>query len=258
MITCLSLGWGVQSWTLAAMAALGQIEKPNYVVHADTFWERSATYDFAFWRTIWLSQHGIEVIKVSGAGREIGDMSNNVTIPAFTTRLNGESSGMLRRQCTNRWKVRPVRRYLSGELVKLGLKKRSGVVDMWLGITTDEIQRMKDSDVQWINNVYPLVDLNMSRADCESWLKCRKLEIPPKSSCVFCPYQSKSRWFELRKSKDDWEAAVMVDEAIRNRRENFISYVHPDRIPLTELKSAEDYGASQLALDGCDSGYCFN
>ena len=32
----LSLGWGVQSWTLAAMAALGEIPMPDYAVHADT------------------------------------------------------------------------------------------------------------------------------------------------------------------------------------------------------------------------------
>ena len=31
----LSLGWGVQSWTLAAMAALGEIPMPDYAVHAD-------------------------------------------------------------------------------------------------------------------------------------------------------------------------------------------------------------------------------
>ena len=32
----LSLGWGVQSWTLAAMAALGEIPKPDFAVHSDT------------------------------------------------------------------------------------------------------------------------------------------------------------------------------------------------------------------------------
>ena len=32
----LSLGWGVQSFTLAAMAALDEIEKPAAAIHADT------------------------------------------------------------------------------------------------------------------------------------------------------------------------------------------------------------------------------
>lgn len=30
LLTILSLGWGVQSWTLAAMAALGELPKPDY------------------------------------------------------------------------------------------------------------------------------------------------------------------------------------------------------------------------------------
>lgn len=32
----ISLGWGVQSWSLAAMAALGEIPRVDYAIHADT------------------------------------------------------------------------------------------------------------------------------------------------------------------------------------------------------------------------------
>lgn len=32
----LSLGWGVQSWTLAAMVALKELPPVDYAVHADT------------------------------------------------------------------------------------------------------------------------------------------------------------------------------------------------------------------------------
>ena len=45
--TVLSLGWGVQSFTLAAMAALGEIVKPDVCIHADTTHEFSGTYKFA-------------------------------------------------------------------------------------------------------------------------------------------------------------------------------------------------------------------
>lgn len=60
----------------------------------------------------------------------------------------------------------------------------------------------------------------------------------------------------------DWQAAVRVDEAIRNKRPGYIAYVHPNRIPLTNIKIAEDFGATQSSfLDllnaECDSGYCF-
>lgn len=35
----LSLGWGRQSFALAAMAALDEIERPNVCIHADTTME---------------------------------------------------------------------------------------------------------------------------------------------------------------------------------------------------------------------------
>ena len=35
-IRILSMGWGVQTWALAAMVALGDLPPVDYVVHADT------------------------------------------------------------------------------------------------------------------------------------------------------------------------------------------------------------------------------
>jgi 3'-phosphoadenosine 5'-phosphosulfate sulfotransferase (PAPS reductase)/FAD synthetase len=61
----ISLGWGVQSWTLAAMAALGEIEA-DVAIHADTTWEKSATYDFARQWQPWLENHGLRVAVVGG------------------------------------------------------------------------------------------------------------------------------------------------------------------------------------------------
>lgn len=40
----ISLGWGWQSYCLAVMAALGDIEPVDAAIHADTTHERSATY----------------------------------------------------------------------------------------------------------------------------------------------------------------------------------------------------------------------
>ena len=43
----LALGWGVQSFTIAAMCALGEIIGLTLAIHADTGHESSFTYDFA-------------------------------------------------------------------------------------------------------------------------------------------------------------------------------------------------------------------
>lgn len=60
----ISLGWGIQSFTLAAMSALGDLEKVDYAVHSDTTHERSATYEFAIKWTGWLVEKGIKVVTV--------------------------------------------------------------------------------------------------------------------------------------------------------------------------------------------------
>ena len=43
----ISLGWGVQSWTLAAMVALRELPMVDYAIHADTGHERDGTYRHA-------------------------------------------------------------------------------------------------------------------------------------------------------------------------------------------------------------------
>jgi hypothetical protein len=132
-----------------------------------------------------------------------------------------------------------------------------------MGITFDEIERAKDSDVQWITHRFPLLEKRMTRQDCIIWLQALDLPVPPKSSCVFCPYHRRATWQEMKRANGtDWQTAVEVDEAIRNKRPGYVAYVHPDRLPLIELKIAEDFGATQLSFVDikdaeCDSGYCF-
>lgn len=265
-LTILSLGWGIQSFTLAAKMALHEIERADFLVHADTNHERSATYEFAQRWTPWLGEHGLNVVTVSGKRTEVvvEDWSNSVMIPAFTTDNETGSRGQVRRQCTHDWKIMPIRRFIRSELEGRGIKKAPGVVASWMGISLDEFQRMRDSDVKYILNAYPLVDQRITRADCVAWLESRGLEVPPKSSCTFCPYRSLASWKELKRAGGaDWDEAVRVDEAIRNKRPKADLFVHPYRKPLEEaVRIPEDEGAEQLALEleleqPCDSGHCF-
>ena len=255
----LSLGWGVQSWTLAAMAALGEIPMPEFAVHADTSHENSGTYAHAKKWTPWLEDHGVKVITVSASGSRIGAVSDDSTkavmIPAFTTNLQGDA-GQIRRQCTANWKIAPIRRFIR-EVIP---KPRPGLVESWQGISLDEWHRMRTSDVAYIKNVYPLVDSRISRADCVAWLEEHGLDIPPKSACTFCPYHNKDTWRRMKQAGGaDWDEAIAVDNAIRHKRPNHVLFVHSSRLPLAEAISIpEDYGAHQIEMDiPCDSGHCF-
>jgi len=258
----LSLGWGVQSWTLAAMAALGEIEPVDFAIHSDTTHEASGTYTHAERWTPWLEERGVKVVTVRPKDASLVDKFGGVMIPAYTIGADG-APGQIRRQCTGAWKIVPIRTYLRSVLPP---RPAPGSVQLLTGISWDEALRMKDSNVKYIEHAYPLVEKRIRRSDCILWLEHNGLEVPPKSSCVFCPYHHVAAWKQLKRhGGTDWEESVTVDAAIRGSRDKGTGmelFVHPYRRPLAEAISIpEDVGARQLMLgDGdptCDSGFCF-
>ena len=254
----LSLGWGVQSFTLVCMAALGEIPMPDYAIHADTTHEAEKTYTHAKKWTGWLEERGVKIVTVTGKRIEAVDSSKDipaVLIPAFTL-YREHDKGQLRRQCTNQWKIQPIRKFIRSVIGR----PKPGSVESWQGISLDEWQRMRSSDVGYIVNKYPLVDRRITRAHCISWLESHGLDVPPKSACTFCPYHSLSTWRTMKqKGGSDWERAKAADEAIRNKRPPRQLFVHPAVLPLEEaVRIPEDYGAHQMEMDiPCDSGHCF-
>jgi len=258
----LSLGWGVQSWTLAAMAALDEIPKPDYAVHADTTHEMQGTYSHAEKWTPWLEEHGIPVVTVQAANANVVVYRStaSVMIPAVTVENQTLEKGVAKRQCTKEWKIAPLRRFARSIIGKTS----PDCVEMWMGISLDEWQRMRDSGTQYIKNVYPLVDQRLSRSYCVAWLEEHGLDIPPKSACTFCPYHNKDYWKKMKQAGGaDWDEAVAVDEVIRDKGKgsgkDFQLFIHSSGLPLEEaVRIPEDYGAHQIEMEiPCDSGHCF-
>ena len=125
----------------------------------------------------------------------------------------------------------------------------------------DEWHRMRTSDVKYITNRYPLVDLRMTRTNCAEWLARQGLEQPPKSACGFCPFHNKRYWHDLKRAGGpNWDKAVEVDRQIRKARNLHDLFIHPARVPLAQAVTIpEDHGAHQMELDmPCDGGVCFN
>lgn len=240
-----SMGWGRQSFTMASMVALGELPPVDAFVHADTTHERRATYDFAARWTPWLEEHGVRVVTVTAKDAVAVSRYGGVMIPAHI-----EGGGIFSRQCTNQWKRAVIRRWLQ--------ENRNGVqVEQWLGISLDEYQRMKQSDVKYITNRWPLIEKRMTRHDCELWLERHGLEIPTKSACVFCPFQSNAEWRQVRDNLDDWKAAVEADNLIRKARQPGDLFVHQSAIPLVDvdLRTPEDFGQLSLWDNEC-AGIC--
>lgn len=220
--TMLSLGAGIQSSTMFLMACKGIIHADG-AVFADTLYEPHATYDYLDFLKAEGERSGIALYICSG-----GDMIEDdiVHMPLFFRKKTG-GAGMVKRQCTTNYKIRPVRSKMR-EVIP-----NTEHVDMQIGISTDESTRMKPSGVRWIHNKYPLIELGMGRSDCVEWLQDNNYSIPPKSACVFCPYRSIGSWAGL--SEQDFERACAIDEQVRNKSSYGELFVHRSLKPLRQL-----------------------
>jgi hypothetical protein len=248
----LSLGAGVQSTTLLLMAERGEIEPFHCAIFADTGWEGQATYT----HLEWLKQVGKTPIIITGKDRNIFHdhltHKRNCLIPVYTK--NNGNSGMSHRLCTNEYKLVPIKKEVR-KLLGLLPRQRAprGAVEMIIGISLDEKQRIRASQDKMTDLKYPLIDKRMDRYACMQWLSRNFAGlVVPKSSCVGCPFHSNAEWRNL--NPDEWKQAIELDRRIRNihamRAELFL---HKSRIPLAEvdLRTPEERG--QLAFDFDDA-----
>lgn len=259
----LSLGAGVQSSTLLWMSLAGEIEPFDAVIFADTGWEPAAVYQHLANLKALTIASGIPFYEVSA-----GNIRNDAldpekrfaSMPAYILGPEG-SKGMARRQCTTEYKLKPVlqkQRELAG--LKPRQRSKEHLMDTIIGISWDETQRMRDAAYPWMRNVYPLIDLRMTRDDCLAWAQEHGYALPPRSACIGCPYKSNTEWRRLRdEAPDEWADAVAFDEAIRDghgRTRGLMRgkvYLHAQRVPLAivDLSTAEDRGQLGLFDDEC-------
>jgi len=268
----LSLGAGVQSSTLALMIHKGEIPMVDCAIFADTQAEPPKVYEWLEFIKKTVS-YPVHIVTWRNLEQDVLDASQGkyqaFTIPFYTKNKETEQKGMLMRQCTADYKIKPVTKkvrellgYKKGERVDLKEVK----VEMLLGISTDELRRMRMNRLRYIDNQYPLInDFGMSRQDCIAWMKDNGYPMPTKSACYFCPFHSQSGWKEIKENDPKlFEKAVQMDKQIRDQEKYKIKnkfkdelYLHRSCEPLD--KALEDDGQLDM-FDGfdsiCDEGMC--
>ena len=166
---------------------------------------------------------------------------------------------MGRRQCTKEYKIYPIRDKVK-ELLNHPAGKRipKGAVQMWIGISTDEAQRMKPSNIGYIENIWPLIDAGISRRDCEKWFSenypGRALA---KSACIGCPYHNDAMWRDMKMNDpDSFADAVDADNGMRHGMRNK-EFMHRSLKPLSEVdfRNLEDKGQINMFGNEC-AGIC--
>lgn len=267
----LSLGAGVQSSALFLMSASGQLPALDAAVFSDTQWEPRETYAYLSYLEAISLQHQIPIYRVIAGNiranalnarmrqAEYGELEGGrwASLPLFTKNADG-SVGRIKRQCTKEYKLEPIRREVARLLAESGQKKTTGAVEQWIGISRDEMRRMRVSDVGYITNRYPLVfDKPMTRADCIRWFDENDFQIPVKSACLGCPFKSNPEWRRVQERPEDWADVVAFDKSIRATGGLLgETFLHRSCVPLDEvdLSTAEERGQGNW-IEEC-TGMC--
>ena len=269
----LSLGAGVQSSTLALMAARGEVTPmPDAAIFADTQAEPKAIYKWLYWleKQLPFPVHVVSAGSLAQAALRIkynkeGFSKRSNIIPAFIKNPNG-SRGILPRRCTSKFKIIPIlkkSREIGG--IKRG-QKEVGVIQ-WIGISIDEIYRMKPSRDPWCRNRWPLIEKEMSRHDCLLWMLRNGFPAPPRSACIFCPFRADQEWRRLKTNDPSpFAYAIRFEKKLQHlhqltgRSKNMglvgVPFLHDSLKPLGEVDFSEDTAQGQFRfLNECE-GMC--
>jgi hypothetical protein len=248
--TILSLGAGVQSSCLALMAAKGEITPmPHAAIFADTQAEPSSVYVWLDWLEKQLpfpvvrvtrgdlTEESLRVRKSKATGKHYVKHA----IPAFVAR-DGHPKGIMQRACTLDFKItvleREVRKIAGITRHKKGTPPK---VTTWIGMSMDELQRVKDAQKAWNQNRWPLLEKRMTRRDCLQWMKDAGYPEPPRSSCSYCPYHSNKEWQRLKTDEPEaFAQAVWYEKQLQKSIESVeridgVPYLHPLREPLDTI-----------------------
>ena len=215
----LSFGGGVN--TVALMIVLVQEGLPlDEVVFADTGGEAPETYQYLEIVSGYLQEHKIAFRVVSKKARDLlGTCWHREVIPS-----------VMWRWCTRDYKVKPIHAYY---------RSLNAHVNQYMGIAFDEIDRMKDSRVEYVTNLFPLIDRRMTREQCVEVIEKAGLPVPVKSGCYFCPFNSMGRWEWLLEDHPDlFQKAIDLEEHSKhfpNQRLTDQVYRNRAKITLREL-----------------------
>ena len=267
--TALNLGAGVQSSCLALMAAKGQITPmPDFAVFADTQAEPQSVYDWLDWLETQLPFPVYRVTKGSLEDDSLkpakatkkalhydeGEEYMRRIIPLFGIMPSGKKTAAIGRSCTADYKIRQIEKCII-EKAKIERGQKNVTVTQWIGISWDELQRMKDARLPWTQLRWPLIERRMTRQMCLNWMRDNGYPEPPRSACVWCPFHSDTEWRRLRDEEPkEFARAIEFDKNIRalgekDRAMNMQVYLHNSCKPLDEINFDSDEQQGQQVWD---------
>lgn len=234
----LSLGAGVQSSRLALGIEHGDFAPVECAIFADTGDEPKSVYDWLNWLEMQLSYPIVRVAtgKLSLAAKAVRVSAKGgylkPTLPVFFDRDGKWGKGA--RHCTVDFKIVPILRAIAN-------MRGNEKVEQYIGISIDEADRATTVPPKpYIKNVYPLLDANESRQDCDDWMIAHGYPKAPRSACVYCPFHSDDEWNRLKTQEPkEFAKAVQFEKdyqtACSKTRLDGTPFLHDSRTPLESV-----------------------
>jgi hypothetical protein len=247
-----SCGGGRQSAGIAALIVLGKLPKPDHVAMVALEWEYRAVWPYVN-RYIKpaLAALGVPftaIPRAQYATRDFwGGADGRLLLIPVHSNLSGKPS-KFSEYCSGEWKRDVMLRWAAEQE---GWKERG--VDNWIGISFEERHRRRGPRREWLQPVYPLLDMRPTPiSGCLLAVHEIGWPEPPRSRCRHCPNQSDAEWLEL--SADEFAAACDLEDELRVTDAH--AFFHKRMIPLREvvLDVSDDNGG---LFGGCSAGTCF-
>lgn len=226
-----SFGAGTQSTAMLLMGLEGELHaRPDFAVFSDTGGEPDIVYDYLNMITEFVKKEYDFDIYTAKPDESILKMLSNPSIskktgkkyyggnPPFFIKNDIGDIGMLMRQCTGNYKIDPFNKFVKNRL-NIGRKNKdqSGIVEIWMGISLDEMQRMKQGGDWWSVLRYPLIEKEMLRYNSIRYVEKMGLPTPPRSACFFCPYHSQYEWTKKKNEyPKEFQKAVDLEREVQN------------------------------------------
>jgi hypothetical protein len=228
-ITVWSCGGGVQSTAIAALICIGKLPPPDYSLMVDVGMERRSTWDYVHNHLIPnLRKHGHDLTILHTEDYTDTELFKDGCFVLPAHRLRDGKRLKMKTMCNGNWKVRVQRTYL----------RNAGITcfENWIGISTDEARRARQSDTKSVAYRYPLIEMGYSRYGCLDLIKSLGWELPPHTACWCCPNATNDEWLDLKLNyPDDWTKAVELEKQVRSKDGEI--YFHHSLKPLEQAFS---------------------
>lgn len=267
-LTVLNFSGGKQSTCLLWQVIRGEIPRPDpfLVVTADPGMEATATYKLVDAMEAQCLAAGLEFRRAQGPDLyrdivEMGPETSRIDNPPYFTDNGAGTRGRLMQKCTKQYKIRPIQRAVRAEMARIGISPRPNAVETWIGLSRNEVHRIKPPSVDYQYFRYPLIEQGLTVGGVLDYFKARDLTTPARSMCNGCFAQGPAALRSMAvAAPQDFAQAVAVDEAIRDWTQLGIEnpvYMSNTLRPVREIGESNEADDPQMVMDFCDSGFCF-